>query len=126
MIMTPLNGSWVRRNPFSVGFGDFSVYVVDDDGFHASHAVAHGAVPQVPIPRDPRTSWEGPAVVEAYVMELARAIAEHYTRFVFVSDYDGHQFLTLSQDFAPFGNRTTGMMKARQGPGACREEGQVH
>ena len=34
--------------------------------------------------------------------------------------------LTLSQDFAPFGNRTTGMMMARQGPGACREEKQVH
>lgn len=34
--------------------------------------------------------------------------------------------LTLSQVSVPFGNRTTGMMKALFGPGACREEEQVH
>ena len=34
--------------------------------------------------------------------------------------------LTLPQDFEPFGNRTTGMMKAQIGSGACREEEQIH
>jgi len=34
--------------------------------------------------------------------------------------------LTLSQVFVPFGSRTTGMMKALFGPGACCEEEQVH
>jgi hypothetical protein len=34
--------------------------------------------------------------------------------------------VTLSQVPVPFGNRTTGMMKARIGPGACHEEEQVH
>jgi len=37
-----------------------------------------------------------------------------------------HQELPLSQDFGPFGNRTTGMTMARRGSGACREKKQVH
>lgn len=36
------------------------------------------------------------------------------------------EVVTLSQVSVPFSNRTTGMMKARIGPGACREEEQVH
>ena len=40
--------------------------------------------------------------------------------------YDCLARLTVSQDFAPFGNRATGMMKARLRPGACREEEQIH
>jgi hypothetical protein len=35
--------------------------------------------------------------------------------------------MTLSQEFAPLGNRTTGMMEAPQrGRSSCHEEEQVH
>lgn len=38
------------------------------------------------------------------------------------ADFSSHNIVTLSQYYVPFGNRTTGMMKAPIGPGACREE----
>ncbi|MBB3640805.1 hypothetical protein [Variovorax atrisoli] len=48
------------------------------------------------------------------------------SNLLFVSQEVRSVSLTLSQVSVPFGNRTTGMMKALFGPGACREEEQVH